>query len=80
MGKESITFGDIEVEKHQFNKHKKSILIHDVDISKIVVSGKFLFGKFIGNKDGKKKIRPSFVMLPKTSAYRRDMSLNICLF
>ena len=54
MGKEIITFGDIEVEKHKFDKHKKSILIHDVDISKIVASGKFLFRKFMVTKMVKK--------------------------
>ena len=32
MGKEIITFGDIEVEKQKFHKHKNPVLIYDVDI------------------------------------------------
>ena len=56
-GKEIITFANIEVEKHKFHHHKSPILIHDVNIIKIVVSSKFLFGKkdfkyFISYKDG----------------------------
>ena len=47
-----------------------------IDISKIVVSNKVLFGKkglkySIGYKDGK-KCRSLFVMLPKISVYRRN--------
>ena len=48
-------------------------MIHDTDISKIVVSSKFPFGKkgfkyFIGYKNGK-QVRLLCVMLPKISAY-----------
>ena len=35
MGKETMTFGDIEVEKHKFYQHKTPIGIHDVNIDKI---------------------------------------------
>ena len=45
MGKEIITLGNIEVEKHKVHQHKNSILINDADITKIVVSSKFAFGK-----------------------------------
>ena len=52
-------------------------MIYDVDIKKILVSNKVSFVKngfkyFIGYKDGK-KVRPLCVMLPKTSAYRRNV-------
>ena len=37
MGKEIITFGDIEAEEYKFHQYKSPISINDVDISKIVV-------------------------------------------
>ena len=45
MGKEIITFGNIEVEKHKFHQHQSPILIGEVDINKIIVSNKVSFGK-----------------------------------
>ena len=57
MGKETITFSDIEVEKHKFHQYKNPILAYDVGINMqyldinssiqtlIVVSSKFSFGK-----------------------------------
>ena len=45
MGKEIITFGNIKVEKHKFLQHKIPYSIWDVDIDKIAVSTKVLFGK-----------------------------------
>ena len=76
MGKEIITFGKIEVEKHEFYWHKSPVSIHDVDVSKILASNEVGFDKkgfkyFIGYKGGK-KVRTLCVMLPKMSAYRRD--------
>ena len=35
MGKETMTFGDIEVEKLKFYQHKTPIGIHDVNIDRI---------------------------------------------
>ena len=34
------TFGDIEIEKRKFHRHKNLILINDVDIDKIYLSNK----------------------------------------
>lgn len=56
--KETITFGNNEVEKRSFHQYKSPILINDLDISKIVVSNKVSFGKkvfkyFTGYKDAK---------------------------
>ena len=67
MGKEIVTFGDIEVEKHKFHQHKKSVLIEDVNINKIIVPNKVLLGNkdfkyFISYKDDR-KIRPSGITL-----------------
>ena len=44
MGKEIITFGDIEIEKQKFHSHKNQISIYDVNIDRIVVSNKVPFG------------------------------------
>ena len=35
----------MEVEKYKFHQHKSPLLTYDVDISKIVVSSEFSFGK-----------------------------------
>ena len=32
MGKESLTFGDIEIEKHEFYRDKSPIFLENVDI------------------------------------------------
>ena len=39
MGKEVLKFGDSEIEKNKFYRHKSSV-IEDVDIEKILVSKK----------------------------------------
>ena len=45
MGKEIITFANIEVEKHKFYQYKSLISIYDVNIDKIVMSVRLLFVK-----------------------------------
>ena len=70
-----IRFGDTEIEKQKGHQHKKAISIKNVDINKIIVSNKVIFGKknfkyFIVYEDTK-KIRPFYMFLPKMSAYRR---------
>ena len=70
MGKEILTFGDIEIEENKFYHHKFSIFLGD--IGKVLVSNKISFG-------GKKTVitlfvtcimvKPLHIMLPKTSAY-----------
>ena len=74
MGKKIIKFGDIDVEKDKFHRHKSSILVYDVDIK--IVSSNQPFGKkgfkyFIGQKVAK-KVRPLCNMHLKMSAYKRD--------
>ena len=49
MGKEIITSGDSEFEKHIFHQHKSPIPIYDVKIDRIVVSNKVPFGKKVLN-------------------------------
>ena len=45
MGKEIISFGDIEVEKYKCQQRKIPISIGAVDFNKIIVSNKVAFGK-----------------------------------
>ena len=44
MGKEILTFGNIEIKKNKFY-HNKSIFFKDEDIEKILVSNKISFGE-----------------------------------
>ena len=43
MGKETITFGDNNIEKQKFHRYKNSILINDVDIDNIIISNNNIF-------------------------------------
>ena len=45
MGKEMLTFGDIEIEKNNFYRNKISIFWGDVDTETVLVSNKLSFGK-----------------------------------
>ena len=45
MGKEILTFGNIEIEKNKFYRHKTPILLEDVDIEIVIVSNKISFGE-----------------------------------
>ena len=70
MGKEIITFGNIEVAKHKFHQHKMPILIYDRSIDRIVVPNKVPIGRkgfkyFIGYEIDYKKVKPLCVMHPK---------------
>ena len=49
MGKEIIMFGDIEIEKRKFYHRKNLILLNDVDIEKMQVSGTAYSGEKIVN-------------------------------
>ena len=40
MGKEVLTFGDIEIEKNKFYPPKTFIFLKDVDVEKVLVSNK----------------------------------------
>ena len=45
MGKEIMTFSNIEVKKHEFDQRKSPILIVKVHINKIILSQKIPFGE-----------------------------------
>ena len=73
MGKEILTFGNIEIKKNKFYRNK-SIFFKDEDIEKILVSNKISFGEknytyFIGYLCNDDKVKPLNIMLPKTSSY-----------
>ena len=85
MGKEIITFDDIEVEKHNFHQYKNPISIYDVNIDRIVLLNKIPFGKkgfkyFIGHKNDDEKVMPLCINLLKMSAYKRhfDQTKYMC--
>ena len=64
-----IKFDDTEIKKYKFHQHKSPFLIKNIDINKILVPKKILFGKkdfkyFTGCKDAK-KIRLLWIFLPK---------------
>ena len=45
MGKEILTFGDIEIEKDIFYFYKSPVLLREVNIERVLVSNKIPFGK-----------------------------------
>ena len=45
MGKEILTFGDIEIEKNKFHRHSSPIFLKDVDIEKVLVYKKISSGE-----------------------------------
>ena len=74
MGKEILTFGNIEIEKSKFYRHNAPIFWGDVNIEKELVSNNISFGDknykyFIGYLYNGNKVNPLNIMLPKTSAY-----------
>ena len=59
MEKAIINFRDIEIKNKKIHQYKRLISINNIDINKIVISGKVPFGEnslkyFIGYKDSKK--------------------------
>ena len=71
MGKEILTFGNIEIEK---KVNKFPVPLWEVDIDKLLVSNKISFGEknyeyFIGYLYNDNKVKPLHIMFHKTSAY-----------
>ena len=65
MGKEILTFGDIETEKKLILPQKTSIFLKDVDIEKVLVSKKISFGK----KNPINTLLVTCIMITKLSHY-----------
>ena len=85
MGKEIITFNNAQIGKQKFHGCKNPISIYGGNIDRIVVSNKFSFGEkglkyIIECEDDYEKIILLCIMLPKSSAYRRDFdaTMYIC--
>ena len=45
MGKEILTFGDIDVEQNKFYRSKISVLLRDANNKKVLASNKISFGE-----------------------------------
>ena len=74
MGKEILTFGDIEIKKKKNLTPQKSCFLNDVDIGKVLVSNKISFGEakykyFIGYLYDNGKVKSSHIMVLKASTY-----------
>ena len=91
MGKEILTFGNIETENNTFYPRKTPIFFlgggGDVDIEKVLVSNKISFSEknykfFIGYLYDGNKVKPLNIILPKTSGYVKsyDGQINGCIF
>ena len=69
MGKEILTFRDIEIEKNKFYHNKAPTFLKDIDIEKVLVCKKN-YKYFIGYLYDDNKVKPLHIMLP--SAYVRS--------
>ena len=74
MGKEILTFGNIDLEKIRFYSNKTSVLLKNINIEKVLVSNKISFREnnykyFVGYLYNDDKVKPLNIMLPKTSTY-----------
>ena len=74
MGKEILTFGNIEIEENKFYHHKTAMFLGDVDIERVLVSNKVSFDEknykyFIDYLYNGSKVKPLNIMLHKTSSY-----------
>ena len=58
MGKEILTFENIEIEENKFYRHKSPILLNDIDTEKVLVSNQISFSYFIGYLYDNHKVKP----------------------
>ena len=67
MGKEILTFGDIEIEKNKFYYHKTPILLRDLGTEEALISnmiGEKNYKYFIGYLFDNHKVKPLHIILP----------------
>ena len=75
MGKEILTFADIEIKKNKnFYRYKSHVPLRDIEIEKVLVSNKISFGEknykyLMINLYNDDKFKSLHIMLPETSAY-----------
>ena len=83
MSKNSIKFGEKEVNKSNFyKKDKKWFKINDIDVDKILISKKESYGKYNSYKsfigyNGNGKIRPLIMRYPQMVGYFNCFKNNI---
>ena len=81
MSGKNINFDDKKIRKSDFHKNKKVNKIDDIDVNKILVSKKELYGTkssleyFIGYNDND-IIRPLGIRLPQRTGYARKFDEN----
>ena len=81
MNGKSINFEDKKISKSVFYKNKKLFNIHDIDVSKILVSKEKSYGTknsfkyFIGYNDDN-VIRPLYIKLPQMIGYVKSFDSN----
>ena len=74
MGKENLSFGNMEMKKSKIYRHRVLFFLKDIDDEKVLASNKICLGEtnckyFIGYLSNDNKIRPLHIRLPKTSTY-----------
>ena len=74
MGKEILTFGNIEIKKKY--RYKSPVPLRDVDVEKAIVSNKISFGEknykyFIGYLHNSDKVIPLHVMLLNKHLFKK---------
>ena len=80
MGKEILTFGEIEIWRKKFCGNESPVFKKDVDIEKVLVSNKMSSGKkiynyFISYLHDDYKVILLHIMLPKESACVKSYSV-----
>ena len=79
-GKETITSGNVEIEKYKFHHYKNPILLNDADIDNIFISKDISSTKknlkcFFRYLDGY-KIKPFSIIPQKKSAYLKGYDVR----
>ena len=84
MDKKNIELDDTAIEDYEFQYYESPISISDININKIIVSNKLLFGKqdfkyFIGYKDAR-KIRSLYIFRSRMGIYKKyfDQTKYMC--
>ena len=70
MGKENLTFGDIEIGRDKFYRYKNPIFLENISIENVLVSNQVSSGEknyayFIGYLRDDYEIKQLHIMLPK---------------
>ena len=82
MANKTINFEDKKINKRNFYKNKKLFNLHNLNVNKILVSKKKLYGTkdplkyFIGYKDHDDVIRPLCIHLPQMIGYVKHFDSN----